>query len=420
MPGFDLYTVRSMSSEEVKSYKEYASNEFLLFWLPNLALFTIWILPGVVDIPYQANMIITSTLVVFISSMRSIKLLEVDADGKSVAEKEVLSMDDAKKFPLMASISLGGQALAFKYFDKDTVNMVLAVYIGFAGLVSLVATFSPIVAKIIGNEEKPYFFKCNLPYVGPGDLPFGISDIISVVIAIVLNYFYFTTKHFMLNNIFGITFCMQAIEQLSMGQFKIGAILLCGLFFYDIFWVFGTDVMVSVATKFDGPIKLLFPRGSLLCDDEGNNCNYVDQAFGFRDELFPAKPPCSLLGLGDIVIPGLFVALLCRFDAHCANVNPKVGATAMFPKPFFLTNIFFYCCGLVTTVLVMIYFKSAQPALLYLVPFILIASLLSALVTGKWEELMEYNEEDLVPVPEEEASEGEGAAAAAEETKKDK
>ena len=30
-----------------------------------------------------------------------------------------------------------------------------------------------------------------------------------------------------------------------------------GLFFYDIFWVFGTDVMVSVATKFDAPIKVL-------------------------------------------------------------------------------------------------------------------------------------------------------------------
>lgn len=34
----------------------------------------------------------------------------------------------------------------------------------------------------------------------------------------------------------------------------------CGLFVYDVFWVFGTDVMVSVATKFDAPIKLIFPR----------------------------------------------------------------------------------------------------------------------------------------------------------------
>ena len=41
---------------------------------------------------------------------------------------------------------------------------------------------------------------------------------------------------------------------------RAGALLLTGLFFYDIFWVFGTPVMVSVAKSLDAPIKLLFPR----------------------------------------------------------------------------------------------------------------------------------------------------------------
>lgn len=50
-----------------------------------------------------------------------------------------------------------------------------------------------------------------------------------------------------------------------------------GLFFYDIFWVFGTDVMETVAKSFDAPIKVIWPKGK-----------------GF-----------SLLGLGDIVIPGI-------------------------------------------------------------------------------------------------------------------
>ncbi len=52
---------------------------------------------------------------------------------------------------------------------------------------------------------------------------------------------------------------------------------------YDIFWVFGTDVMVTVATKFDAPMKLLFPRAFATADSDQQN---------------------SLLGLGDIVIPG--------------------------------------------------------------------------------------------------------------------
>ena len=54
----------------------------------------------------------------------------------------------------------------------------------------------------------------------------------------------------------------------SIGSFKIAAILLVGLFFYDVFWVFGTPVMVTVAKKLDGPIKLLFPR-SLERNEDG-------------------------------------------------------------------------------------------------------------------------------------------------------
>jgi len=58
------------------------------------------------------------------------------------------------------------------------------------------------------------------------------------------------------NNILGLSFSISGITYLSLGSYKVGAILLCGLFFYDIFWVFGTDVMVTVAKSFDAPIKL--------------------------------------------------------------------------------------------------------------------------------------------------------------------
>lgn len=40
---------------------------------------------------------------------------------------------------------------------------------------------------------------------------------------------------------------MQAIAIVSVGSFGVASILLCGLFVYDVFWVFGTEVMVSVA-----------------------------------------------------------------------------------------------------------------------------------------------------------------------------
>jgi minor histocompatibility antigen H13 len=40
------------------------------------------------------------------------------------------------------------------------------------------------------------------------------------------------------------------------GNFKNGFMLLALLFFYDIFFVFGTDVMLTVAKGIDAPIKL--------------------------------------------------------------------------------------------------------------------------------------------------------------------
>ena len=49
--------------------------------------------------------------------------------------------------------------------------------------------------------------------------------------------------------------------------------------------------MVEVATGFDAPIKLLMPH--LTVDYPTTNC--------------------SLLGLGDIVIPGVYIGFLVRF-----------------------------------------------------------------------------------------------------------
>ena len=55
------------------------------------------------------------------------------------------------------------------------------------------------------------------------------------------------TKKWWLNNLLGCAFSIQGIEMLALGSYAIGVILLCGLFVYDVFWVFGTEVMVSVA-----------------------------------------------------------------------------------------------------------------------------------------------------------------------------
>lgn len=122
--------------------------------------------------------------------------------------------------------------------------------------------------------------------------------------------------------------------------------------------------MVTVAKNLDGPIKILFPK-SLERNEDG-------------------KLDLSLLGLGDIVIPGFFIALLLRFDV----------SQGLKGKPYFWSCLVAYCLGLGTTLFVMIRFEAAQPALLYLVPACLGSSFLCAVCRGEVSELLAYSEEE--------------------------
>lgn len=62
-------------------------------------------------------------------------------------------------------------------------------------------------------------------------------------------------QHWIANNLLGLAFAVNGVELLHLNNIQTGALLLVGLFIYDIFWVFGTNVMVTVAKSFEAPIK---------------------------------------------------------------------------------------------------------------------------------------------------------------------
>lgn len=167
-----------------------------------------------------------------------------------------------------------------------------------------------------------------------------------------------------------------------LSDFKVGMALLGGLFFYDIFFVFGTDVMETVAKNVDGPIKLLFPKTPII----------------------ESSKDLSLLGLGDIVIPGVFIALCLRYD-FLRNFNPKAKDRNYYNilnlfknigKPYFWSCIVGYVVGILTTVAVMLIFQRGQPALLYLVPGCLGSVLLCAFVRREISNIFTYSETTLI------------------------
>jgi minor histocompatibility antigen H13 len=165
---------------------------------------------------------------------------------------------------------------------------------------------------------------------------FGPHQLALLAVSLALYAVYATTKHWLLSNLYAEAFCIFAITSLVLDSFATGIALLSGLFFYDVFWVFGTDVMVTVAKGFDGPIKVLFPRNVLALLASGN----VLQSKGV---------PMAMLGLGDIVLPGVFVALCLRFDLHKG-----------LPLVYFKRCAVAYVAGLMTTMGVMHVFKAAQ------------------------------------------------------------
>jgi minor histocompatibility antigen H13 len=279
---------------------------------------------------------------------------------------ESMSSEDAWKFPFIGSGVLFGLYLLFKMFSKEYINLLLTAYFLFFGIAAVAATLKPVAEVLLPPKGKGWKFSWT-PFwssKGPMEIEFGGADVLGFVLAVVVGAWYVSTKHWIANNIFGLCFSIQGVAMLSLGSYKVGCILLGGLFFYDIFWVFGTDVMVTVAKSFDAPIKLLFPKS-----------------------LFAAQFEFSMLGLGDIVIPGIFIALLLRFD-YFRSANKKA-----ISKAYFYACYVGYFLGLATTIFVMHTFKAAQPALLYLVPACIGSSFILAIVRGEVSLLLAYEEE---------------------------
>jgi len=97
------------------------------------------------------------------------------------------------------------------------------------------------------------------------------------------------------NNYIACAIALASLGQVAIDSFVTGAALLLGLFLYDVVSVFGSDAMVTVATKIEAPIKVLFAGATVPQD---------------------GKYPFSVLGLGDILAPGVFVAMLRQFDVE--------------------------------------------------------------------------------------------------------
>ncbi|KAL6245244.1 hypothetical protein RBB50_008019 [Rhinocladiella similis] len=256
--------------------------------------------------------------------------------------------------------------------------------------------------------------------------PIDILDLMSLLLSIVIvSYHAFIAKPWFMTNFLGFSFCYGSLQFMTPTTAWTGTLVLGALFFYDIYFVFFTPMMVTVATKLDVPIKLLFPRP----DDCTFPVGAAEGSVAMEEYLqcLAEKRTMAMLGLGDIVVPGMMLAFALRFDLFLfylrqgqkgekgrEETEKPVYASAKghwgerfwtrsklwsddikaksFPKPYFSATIVGYVLGMITTLIIMQVAEHAQPALLYLVPGVLLSLWGTALVKGDLKALWHYTE----------------------------
>uniref|UniRef100_A0A3B4DG54 Minor histocompatibility antigen H13 n=1 Tax=Pygocentrus nattereri TaxID=42514 RepID=A0A3B4DG54_PYGNA len=300
------------------------------------------------------SLVLMALLPIFFGALRSVS----SSKSKNSSDMpETITSRDAARFPIIASCTLFGLYLFFKIFSQEYINLLLSMYFFVLGILALSHTMSPFMNRVfpanLPNKQYQLLFT-----QGTGEskeeivnYEFDTKDLICLGISSVVGVWYVLKKHWVANNLFGLAFALNGVELLHLNNVSTGCILLGGLFVYDVFWVFGTNVMVTVAKSFEAPIKLVFPQDLLERGLDASNF--------------------AMLGLGDVVIPGTFRHVILKKNS----------------RTYFYTSFFAYIFGLGFTIFIMHTFKHAQPALLYLVPACIGFPVVVALVKGELTEM---------------------------------
>jgi hypothetical protein len=232
----------------------------------------------------------------------------------------------------------GSIILLLLFFYYKAIAIVLLIIVCIQGVACFVYVFEPFFHSMSQSEK----FACLSRSVGFGQRKVQWHSLLNLFCGVCLVVVWLVTGSWPLCNAIALTMAVAILSFVRFPNAKVSTILLLVFFFYDIFWVFlspylfGKSVMVAVATQasMSLPILILFPHIFTT---------------GF-----------TMLGLGDIVLPGLLLTYLLRLDHH----NSQTGRTSH----YFPLALGLYVVGLMLAMIAVIGMNRGQPALLYLVP----------------------------------------------------
>nr|ADE76315.1 unknown [Picea sitchensis] len=148
-------------------------------------------------------------------------------------------------------------------------------------------------------------------------------------------------------DILGITLIITVLQIVRLPNVKVSAVLLSCAFLYDIFWVFVSPKL------FHESVMIVVARGDKSGEDGIPMLLKIPR-------LYDPWGGYSIIGFGDILLPGLLIAFALRYD-WAAKKSLQGG--------YFLWSMIGYGFGLfMTYVALNLMDGNGQPALLYIVP----------------------------------------------------
>ncbi|CAN9503464.1 unnamed protein product [Ophioblennius macclurei] len=282
-------------------------------------------------------------------------------DGAEKHDEETL---DVTPIMICVFVVVSCSMLVLLYFFYDYLVLCVIAAFCMASSVGLYGCLWPFVRRLP-------FCKCripenNLPYLHKRpQVRVLLLAALSISVSVVWTVFRNEDRWaWVLQDILGIAFTLNMLKKVRLPTFKACTLLLTVLFVYDVFFVFitpfftrnGESIMVEVAagpsdssTHEKLPMVLKVPRLS-------------------SSPLALCAQPFSLLGFGDIFVPGLLVAYCHRFDILTQS-----------SRIYFVSCTIAYGIGLLITFVALALMQMSQPALLYLVPCTVLTSLTIAL-----------------------------------------
>eukprot|EP01127_Copromyxa_protea_P020901 TRINITY_DN7047_c0_g1_i1.p1 TRINITY_DN7047_c0_g1~~TRINITY_DN7047_c0_g1_i1.p1 ORF type:complete len:201 (-),score=25.83 TRINITY_DN7047_c0_g1_i1:393-938(-) len=147
---------------------------------------------------------------------------------EGVLEEATISLRMALLFPVTSSILL----LAFFYFFSLFSAIVLLFSLSYA-VVSIHYVLSTLAVMVHFTQKLVW-----VPYFGK----VTVIDIISISLALLISFSWILTGSPLLNDVIAMSTCIVALSFMHLPNIKVASFLLLALFFYDIFWVFYSEV----------------------------------------------------------------------------------------------------------------------------------------------------------------------------------